>query len=122
MAVYAFNAGQRLVHEILVTGVGDIRGGISIIIPALPYITSAKSIRLNMIMIHMVILVLGVFVLSLFDRFRSNQEKKIEEKNRELREKIEENEYTTKIERKKKIEAVVYDSLITTRFQNHQYN
>jgi len=62
---------------------GDIRGGISVTIPAKVHIDNAQALKNNLKIIHMIVLVLGIAVFLFFKRSQDNQDLK-DKKNFEL--------------------------------------
>jgi PAS domain S-box-containing protein len=67
---------------------GDIRGGISVTIPAKAYIDAIKKSKNGLLAIHLVALVLGVGLFCSLTRYRNIQEQKIQKKNKELEHEI----------------------------------
>lgn len=67
---------------------GDIRGGISIKIPATVYITAIQKSKTGLILIHILALLLGGVLFYLLNRYRDKQEERIHRKNKELEREI----------------------------------
>ncbi|MBU0482727.1 MAG: DUF3365 domain-containing protein [Proteobacteria bacterium] len=75
---------------------GEIRGGISVTIPAGPFLAAEKSSKNHLLLFHALVLVLGLGILSFFNSLGLKQEKKIKEKNSELKYRIAECREVTK--------------------------
>ena len=67
---------------------GEIRGGISVTIPAKVYIDAIKNSKNGLILIHLVALALGIGLYCFLTRCRNEQEQKIKQKNKELEKEI----------------------------------
>jgi PAS domain S-box-containing protein len=67
---------------------GDIRGGISVTIPAKTYIDAIKKSKNGLIVIHLIVLALGAGLFYSLTRYRDGQEQKIKQKNKELEKEI----------------------------------
>jgi len=64
--------------------VGDIRGGISVTLPAKTYINASIKSKNMLIIIHLFFLIVGLVALYLFGRFRDRQLVILDKKNTEL--------------------------------------
>lgn len=71
-------------HAIQGYKVGDIRGGVSITIPGADFIEIIRTSKINLGIIHLLTMVLGIVVFSIFKIYSDKQIKIIEEKNRSL--------------------------------------
>jgi len=80
---------------------GDIRGGISVSIPAEVYIDAINTSKTSVTLIHLITLIAGVGFFYFLSRYRDEKEQKINEKNLELEKEIED---------RKKIQAALVDS------------
>lgn len=67
---------------------GDIRGGISVTIPAKTFIATTQRSKNNLILIHGIALVLGAGLFYFLTKYRDEQEHKIHQKNKELKKEI----------------------------------
>ncbi|MCK5194236.1 MAG: DUF3365 domain-containing protein, partial [Desulfobulbaceae bacterium] len=67
---------------------GEIRGGISVTIPAKVYIDAIKKSKNGLILIHLIVLALSVGLFCFLTRYRNEQEQKIKQKNKELEKEI----------------------------------
>ncbi|NOR10096.1 MAG: DUF3365 domain-containing protein [Desulfovibrionaceae bacterium] len=67
---------------------GEIRGGISVTIPAKVYIDAIKKSKNGLILIHLIVLALSVGLFCFLTRYRNEQEQKIKQKNQELEKEI----------------------------------
>ncbi|MBF0160649.1 MAG: DUF3365 domain-containing protein [Magnetococcales bacterium] len=63
---------------------GDVRGGISVTIPAQPYLASAGRARVHLWVMHLLVWGAGSLLFYLFRRFREQQMRLLDEKNRAL--------------------------------------
>ncbi len=63
---------------------GDVRGGISVTIPAKGYVDTVKTSKNNLIIIHLIALVLGCGAFYLFKKSRDEQMMHTEQKNLKL--------------------------------------
>ncbi|MBF0243394.1 MAG: response regulator [Desulfamplus sp.] len=63
---------------------GDIRGGISVTIPADQYLVTLHNYQNSLIYIHVAVLVIGVVGLSFLRQYRKSQMRLIDQKNRAL--------------------------------------
>ncbi|MCP4369840.1 MAG: DUF3365 domain-containing protein, partial [Deltaproteobacteria bacterium] len=86
---------------------GDIRGGISVTIPAKVYLETVQRSKISLILIHIAALILGIGLLSFLNSYRNKQEHKIEQKNKELVEEITERKQAEEQLKKAKKEAEI---------------
>ncbi|MCP3942353.1 MAG: response regulator [Desulfobacteraceae bacterium] len=68
--------------------IGDIRGGISVTIPAKPYLDAIKYSKNKLIIVHLVLYLIGLFGLYFFMRFRDRQMIILNNRNMELMDEV----------------------------------
>lgn len=68
--------------------IGDIRGGISITLPAGVYIDAAKKSKTTLMVLHALFLIIGIIVLLLFRKIRFRYIETLNKKNRDLKEEM----------------------------------
>ena len=67
--------------------IGDIRGGISVTIPAMSYLEAAKSQQKNILFIHIIGFLIGAISIVLFQKYSKKQFQKIQKANNEINQK-----------------------------------
>lgn len=72
-------------HEAQGYQVGDVRGGISVTIPAEEYLLAAKESKIRLSIMHLVAFLAGIIVFYLFKRYRDQQMILMDQKNSELK-------------------------------------